>query len=248
MASPSRCRNSRPASSRGAFASSVADRVSGCGEVETLISNINVDYSKGIEAVQHIVSLGHQRVGFISGPLTLKSAWTRCSAFLKCISACGISEGQRSVVEGNHKIDGGEVAMTRLLSLATDRSAHIQRPDCNRSASCHYPRWSSSRRMFRSLVSTTSNLASSLNRRSPLFAFLVTSWDEGLSMRCSKWLGAAARGTGNQSQHLSGTAGVDSGGEENVIIPARCGTDFETLSLSYSLPGSTLAPSAAEQM
>lgn len=88
------------------------------GKLKPLISNIKVDYSKGIgEAVQHIVSLGHQRIGFISGPLTLKSARTRRSAFLKCIAACGIPEGQRSVVEGNHKIDGGDVAMTSLLSL-----------------------------------------------------------------------------------------------------------------------------------
>jgi DNA-binding LacI/PurR family transcriptional regulator len=100
------------------------------GKLKPLISNINVDYSKGIgEAVQHIVSLGHQRVGFISGPLTLKSARTRRSAFLKCISACGISEGQRSVVEGNHKIDGGDVAMTRLLSLSKPPTAVLTSND-----------------------------------------------------------------------------------------------------------------------
>ena len=76
-------------------------------KLKPLISNIKVDYSRGIgEAVQHIVSLGHQRVGLISGPLALKSARTRRSAFLKCIDACGIGERQRSVVEGNHKIDG----------------------------------------------------------------------------------------------------------------------------------------------
>jgi LacI family transcriptional regulator len=80
------------------------------GKLKPLISNIKADYSKGIgEAVQHIVSLGHQRTGFISGPLTLKSARSRRSAFLKCIAACGIVEGQRSVVEGNHTIDGGEM-------------------------------------------------------------------------------------------------------------------------------------------
>jgi LacI family transcriptional regulator len=88
------------------------------GKVKPLISNIRVDYSKGIgEAVQHIVSLGHKRIGFISGPLTLKSARTRRSAFLKCISARGIGQRRQSVVEGNHKIDGGELAMTQLLSL-----------------------------------------------------------------------------------------------------------------------------------
>jgi DNA-binding LacI/PurR family transcriptional regulator len=100
------------------------------GKLKPLISNINVDYSRGIgEAVQHIVSLGHQRVGFISGPLTLKSARTRRSAFLKCIAACGIGERQRSVVEGNHKIDGGESAMMRLLSLPNPPTAVLTSND-----------------------------------------------------------------------------------------------------------------------
>jgi len=100
------------------------------GKLKPLISNIRVDYSKGIgEAVQHIVSLGHQRIGFISGPLKLKSARSRRSAFLKCIGACGISERQRSVVEGNHKIDGGEVAMMQLLSLPKPPTAVLTSND-----------------------------------------------------------------------------------------------------------------------
>ena len=87
------------------------------GRVKPLISNISVDYNKGIrEAVQHIVSLGHKRIGFISGPRNLKSARTRRSAFLKCISECGIGHQSRIVVEGNHKVDGGDTAMTQMLS------------------------------------------------------------------------------------------------------------------------------------
>jgi len=88
------------------------------GKVKPLMSNIRVDYAKGIrEAVQHIVSLGHRRVGFISGPLTLKSAKVRRAAFLACISECGIKERQRIVVEGNHQVDGGDTAMTQMLAL-----------------------------------------------------------------------------------------------------------------------------------
>jgi DNA-binding LacI/PurR family transcriptional regulator len=87
------------------------------GKLKPLISDITVDYNKGIrEAVQHIVALGHRDIGFISGPLSLKSARFRRAAFLKCMTASGISNQHRIVVEGNHKFDGGEVAMTRLLS------------------------------------------------------------------------------------------------------------------------------------
>jgi DNA-binding LacI/PurR family transcriptional regulator len=88
------------------------------GKVKPLMSNIRVDYAKGIrEAVQHIVSLGHRRIGFISGPHTLKSAKVRRAAFLACISDCGIKERQRIVVEGNHKVEGGDTAMTQMLAL-----------------------------------------------------------------------------------------------------------------------------------
>jgi LacI family transcriptional regulator len=87
------------------------------GKSKPLISDITVDYSVGIrEGVHHLVALGHKDIGFISGPLSLKSARIRCTAFLKCMTECGISERHRTVVEGNHKFDGGEMAMTQLLT------------------------------------------------------------------------------------------------------------------------------------
>ena len=108
------------------------------GKLKPLISNIKVDYSKGIgEAVQHIVSLGHERIGFISGPLTLKSARTRRSAFLKCIDACGIGDRQRSVVEGNHKMDGGYVAMAQLLALPKPPTAVLTSNDLTAIGALH---------------------------------------------------------------------------------------------------------------
>jgi DNA-binding LacI/PurR family transcriptional regulator len=100
------------------------------GKAKPLITDITVDYNKGIvEAVKHIVGLGHERIGFISGPLTLKSARTRRSAFLKCMVACGISDRLRTVIEGDHKIDGGAIAMTKLLSLAHPPTAVLTSND-----------------------------------------------------------------------------------------------------------------------
>jgi LacI family transcriptional regulator len=100
------------------------------GKLKPLISNISVDYGKGIrEAVQHIVSLGHKRIGFISGPHTLQSARTRRSAFLKCISDCGIKDQRRIVVEGNHKVEGGDTAMTHMLSLSDPPTAVLASND-----------------------------------------------------------------------------------------------------------------------
>ena len=100
------------------------------GKLEPLISVISVDYNHGIrQAVQHVISLGHERIGFISGPRSLKSARTRRVAFLKCISLCGVSDRQRIVVEGNHKIGGGEIAMTQMLSMPNPPTAVLTSND-----------------------------------------------------------------------------------------------------------------------
>lgn len=90
------------------------------GTVGEDTSNVLVNYSKGIdEAVDHLVSLGHERIGFISGPMTLPSARTRREAFLKSLHRAGISLRKDLIVEGNHRIDGGRMAMEELLQLTS---------------------------------------------------------------------------------------------------------------------------------
>jgi DNA-binding LacI/PurR family transcriptional regulator len=88
------------------------------GRVRDRISNIKVDYSTGIrEAVEHLAGLGHERIAFISGPLDLRSAMTRRSAFLQWLKRYGLLRDEKLIETGNHKIDGGELAMQRLLAL-----------------------------------------------------------------------------------------------------------------------------------
>jgi LacI family transcriptional regulator len=100
------------------------------GEVSPLSSNISVDYAKGIkQAVYHLVELGHRRMAFISGPNTLKSARTRRKAFLSCLQACGISGPQRVVMEGNHRVDGGEAAMRKILASGPPPTAVVASND-----------------------------------------------------------------------------------------------------------------------
>src|SRR5206468_7801049 len=48
------------------------------------VSNLRIDYLAGIrQAVQHVAALRHERIAFITGPHTLKSALARKQAFLK---------------------------------------------------------------------------------------------------------------------------------------------------------------------
>src|SRR5579884_941438 len=85
------------------------------------VSNIRIDYAGGItQAVTHLLDLGHTEIAFISGPLELKSARERRTAFL---SALRVLNRDDLVEEGNHRVDGGVVAITRLLERPTIPSA-----------------------------------------------------------------------------------------------------------------------------
>jgi LacI family transcriptional regulator len=100
------------------------------GVVHALISNILVDYAAGIdEAVQHLLGLGHRRIGFISGPIQLKSASIRRSAFLACLERARLLEDVELVREGDHTIDGGLEAMTGLIEARDPPTAVLASND-----------------------------------------------------------------------------------------------------------------------
>lgn len=79
-------------------------------------SNILLDYSRGINAaVSHLAGLGHKRIGFISGPKAFESTRMRTGAFLHALGQHGIAIRDEDLQEGNNHIDGGNLAMERLL-------------------------------------------------------------------------------------------------------------------------------------
>jgi LacI family transcriptional regulator len=88
------------------------------------VAIVKVDYAMGInEAMDHLLSMGHRRIGFVSGPLTLKSARIRRSAFLRALAGYGIGQDQRLVEEGDYTVDGGLRAMTRMLESGSSPTA-----------------------------------------------------------------------------------------------------------------------------
>jgi LacI family transcriptional regulator len=88
------------------------------------VSNIRIDYLHGIrQAVQHLAALRHERIAFISGPLTLKSAVARKDAFVRSMSEIGMPADPEIMIEGNHTLEGGEVAFAKLLSSASRPTA-----------------------------------------------------------------------------------------------------------------------------
>lgn len=82
------------------------------------VSNIRVDYADGIrQAVQHLAALRHERIGFIAGPLRLRSAMARKDAFQASMREIGLPVKSDFLVEGDHKLEGGKKALKKLADL-----------------------------------------------------------------------------------------------------------------------------------
>jgi DNA-binding LacI/PurR family transcriptional regulator len=84
------------------------------GLVNALASNILVDYAAGVEAaMDHLATIGHQRIAFIAGPSTLRSARIRRDAYTRFMDQKGF--GPTLIEQGNHQVLAGHEAMARLL-------------------------------------------------------------------------------------------------------------------------------------
>jgi DNA-binding LacI/PurR family transcriptional regulator len=92
-------------------------------------ANIRVDYAQGIyEAVQHLIALNHRRIAFITGPMNLESARSRCTAFISALKSRDLYD-PACVEKGTHRIEGGEMAMRNLLKLPNPPTAVIASND-----------------------------------------------------------------------------------------------------------------------
>lgn len=87
------------------------------GEVGPYVSNIVINYEKGIRAgVEHLLELGHRRIAYISGPLRLKSAQRRHLAFTKIMKKYASSlHTEPFIFEGDFKATGGHQAVAEML-------------------------------------------------------------------------------------------------------------------------------------
>ncbi|PYX85067.1 MAG: LacI family transcriptional regulator, partial [Acidobacteria bacterium] len=86
------------------------------------VSNIRINYQSGIrQGVQHLAALGHRQIAFITGPLHLKSAQARRTAFEKSMEEIGLAP--ELIVEGDHTMEGGMRLLTQLVRSETRPTA-----------------------------------------------------------------------------------------------------------------------------
>ncbi len=88
------------------------------------VSNIRVDYAHGIrQAVQHLAAMRHERIGFVTGPLRLRSAGARRDAFETSMREIGLQVNPDFIVEGDHRLEGGKLALQKLSKLRAQPTA-----------------------------------------------------------------------------------------------------------------------------
>lgn len=82
------------------------------------ISNIRINYLQGIrQAVQHLAALRHAHIALVTGPLKLKSALARKTAFEESMKEIGLTIEPELIVEGDHTMEGGMRALVKLAAM-----------------------------------------------------------------------------------------------------------------------------------
>ena len=88
------------------------------------VSNIRVDYAHGIrQAVQHLAAMKHERIGFVTGPLKIRSAVARKDAFEQSMREIGFEARPEFIVEGDHRLEGGKRALQKLSKFREQPTA-----------------------------------------------------------------------------------------------------------------------------
>ncbi|AAM23502.1 LacI family transcriptional regulator [Caldanaerobacter subterraneus subsp. tengcongensis MB4] len=81
------------------------------------------NYEGGYIATKHLIDLGHEKIGCITGPLYTKSAKERLEGYKKALLDSGIKIDEKLIFEGDYKINGGIIGAERLLKDNKDMSA-----------------------------------------------------------------------------------------------------------------------------
>jgi len=83
---------------------------------------VDVDGEAGVrQAVEHLLALGHRRIGLIAWPETSLTGYYRYQGYVRALQVTGISPDPAWIVRAEHTEGSGRQAMHALLNLQTDR-------------------------------------------------------------------------------------------------------------------------------
>ncbi|AUI50173.1 LacI family DNA-binding transcriptional regulator [Arthrobacter crystallopoietes] len=90
------------------------------------LPSVTADNSSGMgEAVQHLATLGHRRIGYISGPRSASTGRERFAAFQAATLDCGLERDPELVVFGDFQAGSGAAGARQLLELTNAPTALI---------------------------------------------------------------------------------------------------------------------------
>jgi LacI family transcriptional regulator len=78
------------------------------------------NYAGALEAVRHLISLGHRRIAHIKGQQDVYSARERYRGYLQALEDAGIPLDLSLVKEGNYNTPAGRIGATQLFALPPD--------------------------------------------------------------------------------------------------------------------------------
>lgn len=93
------------------------------GEV---VDNVRGDSEQGAyDLTAHLLSLGHQRIGFLSGPPAVTTAADRVAGYRRALQDAGVTLDETQIVSGPYTLDSGFALARALLSGPTPPTALV---------------------------------------------------------------------------------------------------------------------------
>jgi LacI family transcriptional regulator len=98
-------------------------------DTESFVTVSATDWAAGRDAAEHLLGLGHQRIGFITGPLNLECHQDRRDGYFSALGRAGVPREMALLREGDSLTEGGRTLGGELLDLPNPPTAIISGSD-----------------------------------------------------------------------------------------------------------------------
>lgn len=92
-------------------------------ECPSCLAIIATNHAGAVTAMEHLIALGHRRIGFIGGRPDLQSAQRRQEGYLDALRQAGIEPDAELIATGGFTTDTGRLCARQLLSLSEPPTA-----------------------------------------------------------------------------------------------------------------------------